>query len=46
MAQEGLASSGALLGAITNGAGNPGEIPALKSFFHFCVSAEEDGLGP
>ena len=41
--QEGLSSSGAfLVGAITNGMGNPTEIPILSEFFHFCVSAEEE----
>ena len=40
--EEGLSSSGAMVGAITNGMGNPTEIPILSEFFHFCVSAEEE----
>ncbi|CAK9111976.1 Glyceraldehyde 3-phosphate phosphatase [Durusdinium trenchii] len=43
---EGLASSGAIVGAITNGAGNPRDIPALANFFHFSVSAQEETMFP
>lgn len=43
---EGLSSSGAMVGAITNGMGNPTEIPILSEFFHFCVSAEEESIFP
>lgn len=34
-----------MVGAITNGMGNPTEIPILSEFFHFCVSAEEEPGG-
>lgn len=43
---EGLASSGAMVGAITNGLSNPIEIPKLSEFFDFCVSAEEETIFP
>lgn len=36
----------ALIGAITNGRGNPLCMPSVKSFFDFCVSGEDDGVFP
>ena len=36
----------ALIGAITNGRGDPREMPAISSFFDFYLSGEEDGIFP
>eukprot|EP00986_Skeletonema_menzelii_P003787 scaffold1212_cov149-Skeletonema_menzelii.AAC.5 len=36
----------AIIGAITNGRGNPLFMPSVKDFFHFCVSGEDDGVFP
>jgi len=37
---------GAVIGAITNGRGNPLEMPSVASYFDFCVSGEDDGVFP
>jgi len=36
----------AIIGAITNGRGNPLCMPSVKDFFHFCVSGEDEGVFP
>lgn len=36
----------AVCGAITNGRGDPLEMPSLRTLFDFCVSGEEDGVFP
>ncbi len=36
----------AIIGAITNGRGNPLFMPSVKDFFHFCVSGEDEGVFP
>lgn len=36
----------AIIGAITNGRGNPLYMPSVKSFFNFCVSGEDEGVFP
>ncbi|OLP99250.1 hypothetical protein AK812_SmicGene18223 [Symbiodinium microadriaticum] len=43
---EGLLASGAIIGAITNGASNPQQIAKLAPFFSFCASGEEDAIFP
>jgi len=37
---------GAAIGAITNGRGNPLEMPSVKEYFDFCISGEDDGIFP
>ena len=36
----------AIIGAITNGRGNPLFMPSVKDFFQFCVSGEDEGVFP
>ena len=36
----------AVIGAITNGRGNPLDMPSLVSYFDFCVSGEDDDVFP
>eukprot|EP00580_Thalassiosira_gravida_P019296 CAMPEP_0201663206 /NCGR_PEP_ID=MMETSP0494-20130426/5065_1 /ASSEMBLY_ACC=CAM_ASM_000839 /TAXON_ID=420259 /ORGANISM="Thalassiosira gravida, Strain GMp14c1" /LENGTH=350 /DNA_ID=CAMNT_0048141745 /DNA_START=156 /DNA_END=1208 /DNA_ORIENTATION=+ len=36
----------AIIGAITNGRGNPLEMPSMKEYFDFCISGEDDGVFP
>ena len=36
----------AIIGAITNGRGNPLCMPSVKDFFQFCVSGEDEGVFP
>lgn len=36
----------AVIGAITNGRGNPLFMPSVKPFFDFCVSGEDEGVFP
>jgi len=35
-----------IVGAITNGRGNPLDMPSIATFFDFCVSGEDDGVFP
>ena len=35
-----------IIGAITNGRGNPLDMPSIATFFDFCVSGEDDGVFP
>ena len=37
---------GAVIGAITNGRGNPLEMPSVASYFDFCISGEDEGVFP
>lgn len=36
----------AVIGAITNGRGNPLEMPSVADYFDFCVSGEDEGVFP
>eukprot|EP00633_Aureoumbra_lagunensis_P003905 CAMPEP_0197316840 /NCGR_PEP_ID=MMETSP0891-20130614/44390_1 /TAXON_ID=44058 ORGANISM="Aureoumbra lagunensis, Strain CCMP1510" /NCGR_SAMPLE_ID=MMETSP0891 /ASSEMBLY_ACC=CAM_ASM_000534 /LENGTH=147 /DNA_ID=CAMNT_0042806503 /DNA_START=400 /DNA_END=840 /DNA_ORIENTATION=+ len=38
--------TGATLGAITNGRGNPKAMPSLTNFFDFCISGEDQDVFP
>jgi len=35
-----------IIGAITNGRGNPLDMPSIETYFDFCVSGEDDGVFP
>ena len=35
-----------IIGAITNGRGNPLDMPSLAAYFDFCISGEDDGVFP
>mmetsp|Transcript_44316 Transcript_44316/g.87235 ORF Transcript_44316/g.87235 Transcript_44316/m.87235 type:complete len:344 (+) Transcript_44316:82-1113(+) len=43
---EQLVQSGWLVGAITNGLGDPSSIPSLEPHFQFCVSGEDEDVFP
>lgn len=36
----------AIVGAITNGRGDPLEMPSVREYFDFCVSGEDEGVFP
>mmetsp|Transcript_8503 Transcript_8503/g.18387 ORF Transcript_8503/g.18387 Transcript_8503/m.18387 type:complete len:362 (-) Transcript_8503:28-1113(-) len=36
----------AIIGAITNGRGNPLHMPTIANYFDFCISGEDDGVFP
>ncbi|KAL7473167.1 hypothetical protein ACHAXS_013565 [Conticribra weissflogii] len=44
--EEAEASGDVIIGAITNGRGNPFDMPSISSYFDFCISGEDEGVFP